>query len=164
MNEEGQIGEGTPEEDTPQEGGSQQPREGQPPQQRVQQQPPQPSHQRQPPRRQQTFSPERLNKTLGMALVIGVILLFIGAILVSSSGFIETKDQDDWNLKRNLNAVATLLSSIGLLAIGGAAAWAFYQADQLAEKQKMFLILLVVGTIVGFAILLASGPVGIGGI
>jgi len=161
MDEERQISDESSREVTGQEEWNQQPSSQQQPQpsQRYQQST-QPPHQQQ--YRRQTFTSERLNKTLGMALVLGVILLFVGGILVSTAGFIEVEERDDWNLKRNLNAVATLLSSFGLVVIGGAASWAYYQGDQLTEKQKMFLILLVIGTVIGFAILLTTGPMGIG--
>ncbi|MFP4000767.1 MAG: hypothetical protein ACLFSM_08865 [Thermoplasmata archaeon] len=174
MDEEGEFTEGPKGESSEQEPwsqgtsqqGQQQPPE--PPQSQGQQQPPrqhppQPSHQPSS-HRPSAFSSERLNETLGMALVIGVILMFVGGILVSSAGFIEVENNDDWNLKRNLNAVATLLSSLGLLAIGGAAAWAYYQTSQLTEKQRLLLVLLVIGSILSFAIILTTGPMGIGGI
>lgn len=113
----------------------------------------------QPLRRGSAFSANNLNKTLGMILVIGVILLFIGGILVSTAGFLDADDTDNRNTKQNLHAVATLLSSIGLVAIGGAASWAYYQSDRLTEKQELFLMLLVIGTMIGFAILHTSiGP------
>ncbi len=163
MDEGGQIGEDSPGESSEQEPWSQQQSQegsqGQQPQgrQQYQQQPP-PRH---PAPRSQPFSSEQLSETLGMALVLGIILLFVGGILVSTAGFLDAEDPDNYNTKENINAVANLLSSIGLLAIGGVASWAFYQADDLTEKQKLFLMLLIVGAIIGFTIVLTNGPMGL---
>lgn len=167
MNEEGQIG---PDDDT---GGSQDPdqplssqqqpqqQSQQPPQQQSQQQPPQgPQRQgTQPPQRRPSsmFTSDNLSSFLGMALILGIILLFVGGILASSAGYIEVDSGDDRDLKRNLMATGSLLSAIGLFAVGIISAWAYFQSDRLTEKQRMFLVLLMLGVIIGFSVLTSIG-------
>lgn len=102
---------------------------------------------------QPMFSSGNIKKMLGLALVIGVIMMFVGALLVSTSGYIEVDDNDSRNLRRNLNATGLLLASIGIFVPAIAASYGFYSARDLSDQQKLLLTMIIGGSLIGLAIL-----------
>ncbi len=99
------------------------------------------------------FSSEGINKAMGMALLIGVVIMLVGAILVASSGFIEVDDQDSANLRRNLDAAGVLIAAIGVFLPAIITSFALFKVDDLSEEQTMKLVLIAAACLLGLAIL-----------
>jgi len=134
------------------------------PQERVPQQPPDQYPQRGPGGQQMyqqpgpsMFSSERIYKTLGMALVLGVVLLLVGGILVSVAGYYEPDDFDDFNTQENIRATGVLIGSIGLFSPGIVGSFALFNSRDLSDTQKQHLLILVGLSLIAFAILITTG-------
>ncbi len=110
MNEEGQIGEEPPEEDTGQQGWSQQ----QPQSPQGYQQAPSAPPQHQMPPRQDTFEGLSKNSTLTTVVVVGLIIMMVGAILINSATF-----SDDMGTINDVRNVGNILQDIGVFLVAG---------------------------------------------
>lgn len=102
------------------------------------------------------FSSARIYKTLGMALVIGVVLLLVGGILVSVAGYYDPDDLDDRNTQENIRATGVLLGTIGLFAPGIIASFGLFSSRDLSETQKQHLLILVGLSLIAFAMLIST--------
>ncbi|MEF8835976.1 MAG: hypothetical protein V5A76_07470, partial [Candidatus Thermoplasmatota archaeon] len=164
MNEEEQIGEGSPEGDTPQEGWSQ---EQQPPQQQPpQQQPPQReqlSQRPQEPRRgPQKSLIERITSNDGLTkmIAVGFVILLVGMLVIHASSFItnyngkelgespqdnydadkiltEKEKQDDQAFQNALRYTGRMITDIGIFFIGALLAMGGIARDDLDTKYRM---------------------------
>jgi hypothetical protein len=111
----------------------------------------------QPPRPvQPMFTSEGLGRVLAIGLLIGIIILFIGAALTSGAQFIKPEDEDDQDLKRSLYASGTLVGSIGLLLMGIFIVLPMMVIKDLTDAQKTLLIIVSTGIIIGFGLLISS--------
>ena len=111
MNEEGQIGEGSPGEDTGQGDWSQQPQQQEPPQ--GYQQGPSAPPQHQAPPKQDTFKGLSRNSTLTTVVILGLVILMVGAILISAAPFGEG------DTVQNVTNVGNILQDIGVFLVAG---------------------------------------------
>ena len=64
------------------------------------------------------FTADKVPKFIAIGVLIGIILLFVGALLSSTAITVEIKDDDDVDLVRNLLAGAHFMGSIGMFLIG----------------------------------------------
>ncbi|MCK5561182.1 MAG: hypothetical protein KAJ51_11330 [Thermoplasmata archaeon] len=105
------------------------------------------------------FRANNLQKILAIGLLLGIIILLVGAILSASSGFIkfdekDLKDaQDDKDLARSLGAAGQLVGAIGLFIIALFVILPLLLIHDLSDKQRKMLILLMMAIIIGFAFL-----------
>ncbi|MFO8110725.1 MAG: hypothetical protein R6U17_09465 [Thermoplasmata archaeon] len=137
----------------PQDWGKQAPPPEQPPQQQQQWQEPPPQQYQQPPSTPM-FSAEGIQKTLGMMLLIGVVIILVGSILVAASGYIERDSVGSMNLARNLNATGILLGAVGLSLPAMISSFAIFSIKDLSEKQIQMLVFVIGASLVGFAVLI----------
>lgn len=119
MNEERQIGDEPPREDTRQEDWSQQPQQQQPqqppqqPQQGYQQEPSTlPQHQM--PQKQDTFEGLSKNSTVTTVVVVGILIMMVGAILINAATF-----SDDTDTINDVTNVGNILQDIGVFLAAG---------------------------------------------
>jgi len=105
---------------------------------------------------QSMFSSANFKKLMGMALVIGIITMFVGGIFISSATYVKPDDSDAIDTRRALKGTGLLVSSIGLFAIGLLPSLGYYLANDLKEKQKSWVVRLVAFAIIAFAILQLS--------
>ncbi len=134
------------------------------PQQTPQQQPQSQRYQQQPApgqqpgyyQQQSMFSSANFKKLMGMALVIGIIIMFVGGIFISSATYVKPEDSDAMDTRRVLKGTGLLISSIGLFVIGLLPSLGYYLADDLKEKQKSWTIRLICFALIAFAILQLS--------
>jgi len=103
------------------------------------------------------FSAEKLPKLLAIFILIGIIILFIGALLTSSAGFIKVEGddaEDDRDLKRNLTAGGHLMGGIGLLLTGLFIVLPLMIIKDLSDNQRILLGILLMAVILGFSLLI----------
>lgn len=104
------------------------------------------------------FRANNLQKILAIGLLLGIIVLLIGAMLTASADFIkiDAKDpEDDLDLQRNLDASGHLLGGIGLFLTALFVLLPLLLIHDLSEKQQKLLMLLMMAIIIGFAFLAA---------
>jgi len=101
------------------------------------------------------FRADNLQRILAMFLLLGVIVLLVGAILVSASDFVKIDDkdpEDDYDLQRNLDAAGHLVGAIGLFLIALLAVFLpMLLIPDLSDRQKTLLMYIMVAVIIGFA-------------
>ncbi len=98
------------------------------------------------------FRASNLQKILAMFLLLGVIVLLVGAILTAASDFTEVDDSDSEDLARNLDAAGHLVGAIGLFLIALLAVFLpMLLITDLSDKQKTLLMYIMVAVIIGFA-------------
>lgn len=125
---------------------------GQPPGQGYQQQQQQPQQpQQQGPGPNQPM--DDIKGTLGMIILVGIIILLVGAMLTSVSGYIETEDSDDWDNIRILRATGSLLMSLGVFIPGIGASYLLYSKYGLSDQEKLMLVIVASASILAFAML-----------
>ena len=106
------------------------------------------------------FSADKLPKLLAIFLLIGIIILFIGALLTSSAGFIKIRYDDpddteaDQDMKRTLTASGHLMGGIGLLLTGLFIVLPLMIIKDLSDKQRILLGILIMAVILGFSLLI----------
>lgn len=106
------------------------------------------------------FRANNLQKILAFGLLFGIIILLVGAILSASSGFISVDPEDDLDDQKddqdligNLAASGQLVGAIGLFIIALFVILPLLQINDLSDKQRKLLMLLMMAVIIGFAFL-----------
>jgi hypothetical protein len=102
------------------------------------------------------FRASNLQRILAIGLLLGVIILLLGAILSASSGLIKFDDkdpEDDQDLARSLSASGQLVGAFGLFIIAIFVILPMMLIHDLSDKQRKMLILLMMAIIIGFAFL-----------
>jgi len=139
MNEEGQIGERPPGEDTRQDEWGQQPPQQQ---QHPQPQPQQYQSQRMPPQQPgKPFLQKMADDWLPMFVIIGLIFLLVGSILINASAY-----SDDFDTVRNVRITGRIIRDIGVFLIAMVTLVAGALRDDLGKWMRVALV--------GFALVL----------
>ncbi len=105
------------------------------------------------PTRKQLFTTENTPSFMGLGLLIGIILLFIGTMFTAVGMFVEVESSDDEDLQRNLLASGVLIDGIGLFLAAIFIVLPLLLVKNIGDKQKTFMILLLGAIIIGFALL-----------
>jgi len=143
MNEEGQIGDEPPSEDTRQEDWSQQP----PQQQQEQPQPQQYQSQRMPPQQPgKPFLQKMADDWLPMFVIIGLIFLLVGSILINAGSY-----SDDADTEKDVRITGRIIQDIGVFLIAMVTLVAGALRDDLSKWMRVALVLFaLVLIIVGY--------------
>jgi hypothetical protein len=99
------------------------------------------------------FTAVNLNKFIAIGVLICVIMLFVGAMINTSAHYMDRDDDDVYEKMDNRYGAAIAVASIGPLILGLFATIAYLQIRDLTEHQKLFLGIIVMGTIFALAIL-----------
>ncbi len=105
--------------------------------------------------RKALFTTENIPSFMGLGLLIGIILLFVGTMITAGGMYVdvESLDSDDADLKRNLLASGVLIDGIGLFLAAIFIVLPLLLVKNIGDKQKTFMILLLGAIIIGFSLL-----------
>jgi hypothetical protein len=100
-----------------------------------------------PPPAQPMFTSANLSKMVAIGLLVGIILLFVAGLLAGGAYFADQNFGD-------VVGGAKILGSIGLFLAGIFIVLPLMTVRDLTEEQKLFIIIILAGIIVGFAFLI----------
>ncbi|MFP3872753.1 MAG: hypothetical protein ACOC55_00325 [Candidatus Natronoplasma sp.] len=129
---------------------------------------PSPGQQPGPGQQQPRYQPQSdLKRTLGMILIFGIIILLVGAILISVSGFIDPDPddpedrQDAMDNIRYLRTAGSLLISIGVFLPAIGSAYLLYSKYGLSDQEKLILVIVASASMIAFALVINTAPFGL---
>ena len=103
------------------------------------------------------FTAEKLPKLLAIFMLIGIIILFVGALLTSTAGFIKIEGddaEDDADLKRNLTSAGHLMGGIALFLMGLFVVIPLMVIKDLSDRQKLLIGIFLMAIILGFSLII----------
>ncbi len=106
------------------------------------------------------FSADNINKFVGLGLLMGIILLFIGTMMNGSASLVKLEGlsgddyEDARDLQRNLYGGGIIIDGIGLFIISFFILLPLLLIRDLGDKQRYILILIAAAVIVGYTILI----------
>ncbi len=109
------------------------------------------------PPQQPMFTADKIPKFIAIGILIGILLLFIGALLSSTAISVKVEGQDsedEEDLQRNLRAGGHFMGSIGMFLIGLFVVLPLLLAKDLSDRQKQLMGILLLAVIIGFSLLI----------
>ena len=122
--------------------------------------PPPPGAYPPPPPREPMMTAGRLHKFMAIGIIIGIIILFVGTLLIISANYMDPTDERDADdvekasdLQRNLATTGGLINGIGLFLMGMFLVLPLMIIQDLSNKQRMMLVIILAAVIIGFSFL-----------
>jgi hypothetical protein len=122
--------------------------------------PPPPGAYPPPPPREPMMTAERLHRFMAIGILIGILILFVGTLLIVSANFMdpyEETDPDDLDnaldLQRNVGTSGGLINCIGLFLMGIFIVLPLMIIRELSDKQRAMLVIILASVILGFSFL-----------
>lgn len=111
--------------------------------------PPPPGAYPPPPPAEPMMTARNMHRILAIGVLIGVIILFVGTLLIVSSAYVT----DDWELQNNLHTSGRLIDGIGLFLTGLLLAIPLMVIRDLTVKQRALLVIILAAVIIGFTLI-----------